>query len=163
MTTDRSNGERLLRIGELASQTNTTLRTLHYYEELGLVCPERRTKGGFRLYRPDALDRLRLVLHLRELGLDLPQIQAFLAAKHAPTGAARELRSTIERELRRVKSLLYRYAVLRDELDSALDIVKECERRQCVRTPGGSACPDCEVVSDRECVPTTFMSLPQTG
>ncbi len=42
--------EATLRIGELARRTGKTNRTLHFYEELGLLAPMSRTKGGFRIY-----------------------------------------------------------------------------------------------------------------
>ena len=51
---DAKGDKPLMRIGELAAKTDTTLRTLHYYEELGIIEPAERTKGGFRLYHPKA-------------------------------------------------------------------------------------------------------------
>merc|ERR1711964_592517 len=77
----RPNGDRpLIRIGELASKTDTTLRTLHYYEEIGLIKPAERTKGGFRLFCPDVTQDVQYIQYLRELGLELPQIQSLVAA-----------------------------------------------------------------------------------
>jgi DNA-binding transcriptional MerR regulator len=151
--------QRLLRIGEIASETGTTLRTLHYYEELGLLEPARRTKGGFRLYQPAQVEEVRYIQRLRDLGLELAQIKDFLNAKRTDDQQrpAHHLRSTVERELRRTQSLLFRYSRLRDELDAILDILRECDDRHCPRTPGGASCPRCEVILDRDCVPSSFL------
>ena len=52
----------LLKVGELAKQTGKTVRAVHLYEELGLLAPAVRSKGGFRLYHPRAAVRSRLDL-----------------------------------------------------------------------------------------------------
>ena len=64
----------LLKIGKFAELAKTNLRTLRYYEELGLVTPSRRSKGGFRFYRPTDLARVQLIQFLQELGLPLEEI-----------------------------------------------------------------------------------------
>ncbi len=69
----------LLKIGEFARQAKTNLRTLRYYEELGLLLPAARSTGGFRYYRPSDLNRVRLIWDLQELGLQLEQIATLLA------------------------------------------------------------------------------------
>jgi DNA-binding transcriptional MerR regulator len=68
----------LLKIGEFARQANTNLRTLRYYEELGLLMPAARSTGGFRYYRQSDLNRVRLIWDLQELGLQLEQIATLL-------------------------------------------------------------------------------------
>lgn len=148
----------LLRIGDLASATGTTLRTLHYYEELGLIRPAKRTAGGFRLYEPCQLERLQLIQELRALGLELAQIkELFKAQEVSKEQGSSPMRQAVERELRRVKSLVFRFSQLRNDLDATLDILKDCENRSCPRTPGGSYCPTCQVLRDRPYVPRTFL------
>ena len=46
---------RLWKVGELAERTGLTVRTLHHYDAIGLLCPSRRTEGGARLYGRDDL------------------------------------------------------------------------------------------------------------
>lgn len=48
-------------IGEVAEAVGLSLRTIRYYEEVGVVPPWGRTAGGFRLYTDDDIERLRLV------------------------------------------------------------------------------------------------------
>ena len=63
------NGKQLLKIGDFAKLAGTNLRTLRYYEEIGLLQPASRSTGGFRYYRSEDLDRLRMVTSLKGLGL----------------------------------------------------------------------------------------------
>ncbi len=58
-------------IGEIAEIVGLSLRTIRYYEEIGLVTPSGRTEGGFRLYTDNDVDRLRLVKALKPLGMSL--------------------------------------------------------------------------------------------
>jgi MerR family transcriptional regulator, thiopeptide resistance regulator len=61
-------------VGELAALTGITVRTLHHYDELGLVPASQRTAAGYRLYTERDVLRLHRVLVLRELGLSLEEI-----------------------------------------------------------------------------------------
>lgn len=65
-------------VGELAKLTGITVRTLHHYDELGLVQPSGRTAAGYRLYEERDVLRLQQVLLYRELGLALEQIAAVI-------------------------------------------------------------------------------------
>ncbi|NJL55149.1 MerR family transcriptional regulator [bacterium] len=69
---------RLLKIGELAKQTGLSIRTLHYYDEIGLLVPSHRTEADHRLYSDPDIIRLQQILSLRQLGFSLSEIQACL-------------------------------------------------------------------------------------
>ena len=64
----------LIRIGDLARLTGKTVRAIHLYEELGLLEPATRSRGGFRLYEQTAIDRLRWIDLLHGLGFSLQEI-----------------------------------------------------------------------------------------
>lgn len=66
----------LRKIGEIATATGMTIRTLHYYEQIGLIVPTARTDAGHRLYGPDALEQLYRISFLRRLGLPLDGVRA---------------------------------------------------------------------------------------
>ncbi len=68
----------LLKIGDFARVANTNLRTLRYYEEMGLLSPASRSDGGFRYYRPTDVNRVRLIWDLQQLGLQLEEIADLL-------------------------------------------------------------------------------------
>ncbi len=70
--------QRLYQIGQLARLARISVRTLHYYDELGLVVPSGRSDGGYRLYTDADLARLQQVLLYRAVGLPLVEIGAIL-------------------------------------------------------------------------------------
>jgi DNA-binding transcriptional MerR regulator len=63
-----------LKVGELARRTGLTVRTLHHYDEIGLLKPSLHTETGHRLYTDGDIARLQQVLSLRQLGFSLEEI-----------------------------------------------------------------------------------------
>ncbi len=68
----------LLRVGELAKRTGLTVRTLHHYDDIGLLRPSARTEAGYRLYNREDIARLHRIQALRGLGMTLADIGAAL-------------------------------------------------------------------------------------
>ena len=66
------------KVGELARQTGMTVRTLHHYDEIGLLSPSHRTAAGHRLYVEDDIARLQQIASLRNLGFPLDDIRDVL-------------------------------------------------------------------------------------
>src|SRR4051794_40129223 len=64
-----------LKVGELARRTGLTIRTLHHYDEIGLLKPSLHTEAGHRLYTTGDVARLQQVLSLRQLGFGLEEIR----------------------------------------------------------------------------------------
>ena len=67
--------QEFLQIGEFAKRADTNLRTLRYYEELGLIKSARRSPGRFRYYSLEQLKRVGAIKRLQELGLSLKEIR----------------------------------------------------------------------------------------
>ncbi len=63
-----------MKIGELAQKTGLSVRTLHYYDEIGLLSPSHRTEVGYRLYSNQDIIRLQQILSLRQLKFSLKEI-----------------------------------------------------------------------------------------
>ncbi|AFU00501.1 MerR family transcriptional regulator [Nocardia brasiliensis] len=76
---DEAGIEQVWKVGELATETGLTVRTLHHYDRIGLVRPAERTDAGHRRYTESDVQRLYQVLALRRLGLGLDQIADVLA------------------------------------------------------------------------------------
>jgi DNA-binding transcriptional MerR regulator len=72
-----------LKVGELAERTGVSVRTLHYYEEVGLVAPRERTGAGHRLYGREEVLRLQQVRSLVQLGFSLDEVRDFLKRPEA--------------------------------------------------------------------------------
>src|SRR5215475_8083746 len=68
-----------LKVGELAKRTGLTVRTLHHYDEIGLLKPSLHTESGHRLYTAADVARLQQVVSLRQLGLSLEEVYGCLA------------------------------------------------------------------------------------
>ena len=67
--------EDLVQIGDLAKQLGITTRTIRYYEEIGLMGLSQRVGTGARLYGRDEIRRLKFILKLKELGIDLKEMR----------------------------------------------------------------------------------------
>src|SRR4051812_7631599 len=65
-------------VGAVATLTGVSVRTLHHYDDIGLVVPSVRTPAGYRGYTDADVERLRLVLTYRAVGLPLEEIRALL-------------------------------------------------------------------------------------
>ena len=74
MAPDEALQERGRRVGELAAAAGLTVRTLHYYEEIGLLVASRRTESGHRVYSDGDVQRLYRICLLRRLGFPLDEI-----------------------------------------------------------------------------------------
>jgi MerR family transcriptional regulator, thiopeptide resistance regulator len=64
-----------LKVGDLAKQTGVSVRTLHYYDEIGLLSPSHRTEAGYRVYGESDIIRLQQIVSLRQIGFSLEQIR----------------------------------------------------------------------------------------
>ncbi|MFZ2509551.1 MULTISPECIES: MerR family transcriptional regulator [Gordonia] len=69
-----------MHIGEVAERTSLSLRTIRYYEEVGLLPVAERTEGGFRLYNDDTIARLLLIKQMKPLDFTLEEMGAVLRA-----------------------------------------------------------------------------------
>lgn len=67
-------------VKEVCRRAGVSVRTLHHYDEIGLLKPARVTEAGYRLYDGEALERLYLILLFRELGFPLKEIRTILDA-----------------------------------------------------------------------------------
>lgn len=145
MDTAAPHTDPLLRVGQLAEQSGKTVRAIHFYEELGLLTPARRTKGGFRLYDQDALLRIQWIDRLQELGFSLPEVREFLSdLRSAGTGPAamHRLRSFYARKLQETREALNRLSSLESELTESVRYLESC--RVCAPATARAACRTCD-------------------
>src|SRR5450759_5270349 len=78
MTTENGRTLTALTVGQVAEQFGVTVRSLHYYDEIGLLVPSERTSAGYRLYTTRDITRLQNVVVYRRLGFALEEIAALL-------------------------------------------------------------------------------------
>lgn len=109
------------KIGELAAVTGVTVRTLHHYDDLGVLVPSERSAAGHRLYAGPDVQRLYAVLALRQIGLPLEEIRVALDGGF-------DLRNAIARQLDRIEAQLHYTHELRARLGRLLRALETVER-----------------------------------
>lgn len=85
--TDNPSTRAPLTVGQVAAEYGVTVRTLHHYDEIGLLRPSQRAANGYRLYDGADLERLQHVVVYRRLGFPLEDVAALLDADDATTVA----------------------------------------------------------------------------
>lgn len=125
-----------LRIGEVAARAGVSIDTVRYYERRRLLPRAPRTEGGFRLFTPEAVGRIRFIRHAQEIGLTLDEIERLLTVE----GSANECRSM--RDLLRAKlaELDERMKAMRDFRRMLVRHLAACED-ELGRRGEGAACP----------------------
>lgn len=109
------------RIGELASATGLTVRTLHYYEEIGLLAAPERSQAGHRIYTSADVERLYRISLLQRLGLSLGEI------KQALDDPAWQLRPALDAHLGEVDVRLDQASRLRGRLATLISSLETTE------------------------------------
>ncbi len=104
----------LLKVGELAAQAGLTVRTLHHYEDVGLLLPARRTPAGHRLYGIGEVRRLHQISSLRQMGLSLEEIGAALDDR------GRTLEAVLQEQIRRLRAHILEEEALCRRLEDLL-------------------------------------------
>ena len=95
-------------VGEVCELAGVTVRTLHHYDELGLLSPSARSDAGYRLYSHEDLQRLQEILAWRALGFSLSEIGALLDEPGYDRGSAlARQRELVQHELGRLSALAH--------------------------------------------------------
>lgn len=108
-----------MQIGELAEWAGVSQRTLHYYEQIGLMQPSEREGTGYRYYDEQSLRRLRIIAALKKLGLSLNEIgQVIDLYFETPSGikGKQEVVVILERHLAEIDQRFAELQRLRDDL-----------------------------------------------
>src|SRR5215212_5940427 len=110
-----------IRVGEVAERLGVSPRTIKYYEEIGLVGPERRSQGGFRLYGEREVDQLERILRMKGMGYSLAAIREILAVREAAQEADKViiLRTATEHLKERERDAAERIRKMREDLERA--------------------------------------------
>lgn len=107
----------LLKVGELATRTGLTVRTLHHYDTIGLLKPSARSQADYRLYNQDDVARLHAIQALRHLGLPLADVGSMLDRSGEGLGdtIARQIRA-LGHEITQATELRARLQLLQERL-----------------------------------------------
>lgn len=111
-----------MQVGQLARHSGLTVRTLHHYDEIGLLSPSQRSDAGYRLYAPEDVARLTQILLLRRLNLSLAEIREVLA------GPESSLQETIGQQISHLKERIEFQTQLVDRLETIHKRLEQTER-----------------------------------
>jgi DNA-binding transcriptional MerR regulator len=114
-----------LTVKQLAAISGVTVRTLHHYDEIGLLAPEGRSSGGYRRYDDTDLERLQQILLYRDLGFALDEIAAIL------DDPAVEARAHLRRQHRLLQEKIARL----EEMVIAVEYLLEAQKMGMNLTP----------------------------
>ncbi|WP_320731889.1 MerR family transcriptional regulator [Enterobacter roggenkampii] len=104
----------LIQVGELAKRAGITVRTLHHYEQTGVLLPSARSAAGYRLYNLADVQRLHMIQALAKAGLELAEIRDFLEQESLSLTELLDAQITLlDKQLRSIHTLRYRLVELR--------------------------------------------------
>jgi MerR family copper efflux transcriptional regulator len=119
--------------GELARLTGVSTDTLRHYERLGLVPKPQRTRGGYRQYTAESLERVRVIRRALSIGFSLPELTVILKMRDSGEVPCYRVRRIAESKLRQVKQQITDLLAMRDQLEVILKNWDSC----LARTPKG--------------------------
>ena len=148
-------GDGLLLVGEVARATGKTVRAIHLYEDMGLLKPQDRSKGRYRLFLPDTVVRVRWITKLQNLGLTLSEIKELVREQEGSGSAvfaAARLRDIYQTKLEETRGKLRELRQLERELQASLAYLDSCDS-ECVPTETTQSCSSCSKHTDRSQTP----------
>lgn len=110
-----------MKIGDLATATDTSVESIRYYEREGLLPQAPRSEGNYRIYGPEHVERLAFVRHCRSLDMTLDEIRVLLRFKDAPQAECGEVNALLDEHIGHVAT---RIRELR-QLEKQLKVLRE--------------------------------------
>lgn len=133
------------KIGEVAELLATTVRTIRFYEEEGLLQPL-RTDGGTRLYSERHVSRLKAILHLAANGFSLESIRIIATTREkCRTGdeSSKKVSTELDGVIDEISVRIRELEALKKEVTQTMRTVGKCHG--CRNKPTSQGCPQCPV------------------
>ena len=109
-----------LRSGELARLAEISPDTLRHYERMKLLATPRRSAGNYRLYPPEAVDRVRLIRHALAVGFSLPELAKILKVRDAGGAPCRQVKRLLEEKVLKMEEQIGDLVAMRKHLRTVL-------------------------------------------
>ncbi|OUL32715.1 heavy metal-responsive transcriptional regulator [Nostoc sp. 106C] len=103
-------------IGLVAKESGVPIKTIRYYEELGLLQASGRTEGGFRLFNSDVLARLNFIKRTQNLGMTLAEIKEFLHVHDGGELPCEHIKTKLEDKVTEIDEQIQQLLTLRQDL-----------------------------------------------
>lgn len=112
---------KLLKIGEVATSTGLPVKTIRYYDEIGLLAPTvERSESGYRLFDFSVLNRLAFIKRAQSLGLSLSEIQDILSVHDRGELPCGEVKQHLEAKVQAIAEQIAALETLKVELQGLL-------------------------------------------
>jgi MerR family transcriptional regulator, copper efflux regulator len=112
--------EKLLQIGTIAKESGIPIKTIRYYEELGLLKTSGRTEGGFRLFDLEVIERLSFIKRAQSLGLTLLEIKEFLDIHDDGNLPCEQIKAKLQSKLATIEEQIKQLFIFKSELEKLL-------------------------------------------
>lgn len=120
-----------MNIGEAAAASGVSAKMIRYYEEIGLVMPERRTSSNYRVYGDNEVHRLRFVRRARTLGFSLEETERLLALWSDTSRKNDDVRAVALDHLRDLEEKMESMRAMADTLKTLVDRCEDGNRPEC--------------------------------
>lgn len=110
--------DRALQIGQISKRSGVSVDTIRFYEKKGLIHSYSRTRGGFRLFRPNTIEQIRFVKLAQELGFSLTEINGLLGS--GGVEECRQVRSLLRQKISEVDKQISKMRAFRITLSRHL-------------------------------------------
>lgn len=125
----------LLTIGQLAASCGVNLQTVRFYERQGLLPKPPRSTGGYRMFEPEMVRRIRFIKRAQELGFTLAQVKELLALRLDPGTTCADVRGRAQAKLSDV-----------DQKIRDLRGIRRTLSRLLAACPGGGSAANCPIL-----------------
>ena len=126
----------VMKISDVARQTGLTVKSIRYYENIGLIPPPGRTQAGYRVFSPKDLHRLHFIRRARSLGFGVEECRQLLSLYDDRSRASADVKSVA---LNRISDIDRKIAELQDMRRILTDLADQCQ---------GDDRPDCPILAD---------------
>lgn len=119
-------GKKSWKVGELATQTGLTVRTLHHYDQIGLFSPSQHSNAGHRIYTEADISELQQIISLKQLGFSLDEIKEMIKSPCFKPDEVIEMQlERLNEQIRMQEQLRSRLLDIYDLLNAQQDVSAE--------------------------------------
>lgn len=112
--------EALKRIGSVSKESGLPIKTIRYYDDLGLLKTFGRTESNYRLFNSNVFSRLRFIKRAQALGLSLLEIKEFLEVHDQGDLPCDHIKVKLEGKLSQIEQQIQQLQILKQELNGLL-------------------------------------------
>lgn len=115
-----------LRIGEVARLSGLSVKTIRFYCDQGVLHPQGRSEGGYRLFGPDCLAELTLIKALRSMDVSITDLSRILEVRRSGVCNCSMLKQTIATKITLIDARILELQAMKGELSRLLSGWQEC-------------------------------------